>query len=436
MSTLTSSRPYVGAAAALIIAVTTLAPGAQAQPGEKQSDFHVIRGELYRKTTGFDLVAIETPGLLDVPFVYGDVVPTLHSLAAVGASGFVFDIDGLSEDGSSISEEALASLYEAVDAVEWRYLAGVCRVVPTDAPDDPAWRERAVKTVAKALADEREIMYLIDCPGAAELAKTFKSIAPRLCVIAPENGDMILVEGDAPANPKAPLVYLNKIDVPNQRTHYILPAGDASFAKVDEALANPIESQPWEPDFSVLPADRKADGWIPLFNGKNFDGWFIEGDPSCWTVEDGCIKWLKRGGQVIRSRNRYDNFQLHAEFVINEGGNSGIFVRAPRSARESKIGMESQIEGDHGKPVTKTSTGSIYDVVPPLKNMSKPAGEWNTLELTLDDDHFLSFINGEKVQDTDLSANPELKHRLKKGFIGLQDHGNPVLFRNIWIKPL
>lgn len=423
-----------------IAACAALAVFAAAAPACAQTvrttDFAVRQGELWRKTNLYELIAVEQTTLLDAPFEYDRVIPVLHSMAEVGANGFVFDVDGYSEDAVSINNRAMAALYEAITAIEWRGLAAIARIVPSDAPDDPAWREQAVRTVAETFRNEREIMYLLDCPGAAELAMLFKELAPRCTLIAPVNGDILLVDGEAPANAKQPVLVRNAIAKPNPKTHYYLPAGEESLAKIDAAMAAPVESQPWEPDYSALPKGMKEEGWIPLFNGKNFDGWYISGKPECWTIEDGCIKWVKRGGGIVRSRDRYDNFTLHIEFQINEGGNSGVFVRAPRTGRTSKIGMESQIEGDHGEPVTKTSTGSIYDVEPPLKNMSKPAGEWNTLEITIDGDHYHSVLNGETVQDRNLAEHPELKHRVKKGFIAVQDHGNPALFRNIWIKPL
>ena len=98
--------------------------------------------------------------------------------------------------------------------------------------------------------------------------------------------------------------------------------------------------------------------------------------------------------------------------------------------------MEIQVMGDHGVTPTPNSTAAIYDVVPPAKNASKPAGEWNALEITLDGAKVKVVLNGEVVQDLNLDENEELKHRLRKGFIGLQDHGNPVSFRNIRLKRL
>jgi hypothetical protein len=92
--------------------------------------------------------------------------------------------------------------------------------------------------------------------------------------------------------------------------------------------------------------------------------------------------------------------------------------------------------GDHGQPVTTTSTGSIYDVRQPLLDATRPEGEWNEVEITLDGPRMTVLLNGLTVQNVDLDSDPELSRRLRSGFIGLQDHGNPVAFRNLRIKPL
>ena len=81
-------------------------------------------------------------------------------------------------------------------------------------------------------------------------------------------------------------------------------------------------------------------------------------------------------------------------------------------------------------------TAAIYDVMAPLVNAGKPAEEWNALEITLDGPLMKAVLNGEVVQDVNLDEIGELRTRLRRGFIGLQDHGNYVAFRNIRIRKL
>jgi hypothetical protein len=98
--------------------------------------------------------------------------------------------------------------------------------------------------------------------------------------------------------------------------------------------------------------------------------------------------------------------------------------------------MEIQLLGDHGVPPHKNGTASVYDVVAPSMNASRPAGEWNEIEIACDGSQLRVRLNGQLVQEVDLDANPILRLRLREGFIAFQDHGSPVAFRNIRLKKL
>ena len=104
--------------------------------------------------------------------------------------------------------------------------------------------------------------------------------------------------------------------------------------------------------------------------------------------------------------------------------------------RESKMGFEFQIMGDFGEEAHKNGTGAVYDVVAPSVNASQPAGHWNDLELILDGPRYRAILNGVIIQDLNFDEDDELRHRLRNGFIALQDHGSAVAFRNIRIKRL
>jgi hypothetical protein len=151
---------------------------------------------------------------------------------------------------------------------------------------------------------------------------------------------------------------------------------------------------------------------------------------------EGDFEFKEQGGKAILTRNRYDNFILRLDYKIAEGGNSGVFLRAPRAARQSKIGMEFQIHGDVGAPVGDDMTGAIYLVVPPTVNATNPPMTWNSLEIELNGSHMKATLNGQVVHDFDMDTVEELKYRLKDGFIGLQDHNHFVAFRNVRIKEL
>jgi len=188
---------------------------------------------------------------------------------------------------------------------------------------------------------------------------------------------------------------------------------------------------------------ERREGFAPLFNGKDLSGWVVPDDT--WAVKDGVIVCSGKPGGWLRSARQYANFILRGEYKISPKGNSGVFVRAPIVGRASRIGMEMQILDDYGKAPNKNSTGSIYDVIAPAKNMSKPAGEWNSFEITCNGRWVRFVLNGEKVvhvnlDDPAINARlPEthkLYKRLRRGYIGLQNHSSHVEFRNLRIKEL
>lgn len=182
-------------------------------------------------------------------------------------------------------------------------------------------------------------------------------------------------------------------------------------------------------------SQQAEEGFVPLFNGKDLTGWHVMGSPS-WKVENGILVCTGEGGGWLRSDKQYENFVLRLEFRISKGGNSGIFIRSALEGNPAFTGMEVQILDDHGRAPSPHTTGSIYDAVAPRKNMSKPAGEWNFVEIICSGPWVVVAMNGEEIVRTNMDEHPKLKGRLRKGYIGLQNHGARVEFRNIRIKEL
>ncbi|MBT4485281.1 MAG: DUF1080 domain-containing protein [Candidatus Latescibacteria bacterium] len=191
------------------------------------------------------------------------------------------------------------------------------------------------------------------------------------------------------------------------------------------------------PDLSESPEE----GFYRLFNGTDFTGWNIGGvepDEIAWYAENNVIhcKGEPRSPYLILTEKDYENFDFYAEFKVSKGCNSGIFFHIPLAGRQSYLGFEAQILDDSGKSPDKNSTGAIYDVVPPLKNAMKRAGKWNQYRIQFDWPMCSIWLNGHLVQDTDFSAHPMLKYRMRRGPIGLSNHGHVVEYRNLWIKEL
>ncbi len=198
---------------------------------------------------------------------------------------------------------------------------------------------------------------------------------------------------------------------------------------------------------------QAQDGFVPLFNGKDLEGWEVRearaGDKDKWTVKDNLLL-AKPGGGWIGTKKMYGDFVLKLEWKIFDGGNSGVFLRVPDvKSKESPsyLGMEIQIldneakdkKGEYiykGKLKPYQFCGGLYHFQGPSKEMSKGVGQWNAYEITCKGPIIQIVFNGEKVIDADATKNDVLNKRPRKGFIGLQNHGTGVEFRNVMIKSL
>jgi hypothetical protein len=204
-----------------------------------------------------------------------------------------------------------------------------------------------------------------------------------------------------------------------------------------------------------LTDQEKSNGWILLFDGKTLDGWMTSSEqPSKTPVEDGSLNPHKCGGYMLIHKEPRENYILSLDFKLSPKCNSGIFIRTfPLKPRPGKdVGFNGiEIALDDTTTAGYHDTGAIYDLVKPKKNAMKPAGEWNRMVITSDKDRIAVELNGEKVTEADLSkfTKPNVRddgtpHKFdvaykdhpRKGYIGLQDHGQPCWFKNIKLKPL
>ncbi len=192
-------------------------------------------------------------------------------------------------------------------------------------------------------------------------------------------------------------------------------------------------------------SEREDDGWVSIFNGKDLTGWEVMGRAKdAFYAEDGVLACNGKGGEWIRYTEELDNFVLQLEYKVSRRANSGVFLRSQEKGHPAYTGFEVQILDDHGHPANTHVSGAIYDVVAPTHNMSKPTGEWNQLEITCDGPKVIVILNGTKVIDINLDefTKPIGKFKTpyaelpRKGYIGLQDHGFPLWFRNIRLKKL
>jgi hypothetical protein len=173
-------------------------------------------------------------------------------------------------------------------------------------------------------------------------------------------------------------------------------------------------------------------GFKPLFNGKDLSGWKLRkpNGPNGWTVTPEGVLSNKPPSTDLVSDREYLNFQIRYEY--RSFGNSGVGLRGR---------YEIQIDDSFGKAPARSGNGAIYNQLPPSQNVSKPRGEWQTIDATLVGDRITVIHNGVKTVDNYQLTRPtgiEYGDRLEReaGRLILQgDHG-PVDFRNIRIKEL
>lgn len=206
---------------------------------------------------------------------------------------------------------------------------------------------------------------------------------------------------------------------------------------------------------NTLTDAEKAAGFKLLFDGQTTSGWRgyrKENCPSAWQAADGALTLRGRGGDII-TQDQFESFELHLEWRISPGGNSGIFYHVketnePAYATGPEIQvLDNQGHADGKKPIT--TAGSCYALYAPTKDVTKPVGEWNQVKVIVKGPHVEHWMNGEKIVEYEkgseewnakvagskFSKMPNFG-KPTKGHLCLQDHGDEVAYRNIKIREL
>jgi hypothetical protein len=181
-------------------------------------------------------------------------------------------------------------------------------------------------------------------------------------------------------------------------------------------------------------------GFRSRFNGRDLTGWEgVTSDASAsWKVEDGNLVCTGHKGTWLRSREQFGDFNLRFEYRLLPGGNSGIYLRVPadgahREGGGAEVQLLDDAAGEYRKLRPDQYCGSIYRVAPAAPGASRPAGQWNTMEINCRGTSYRVVHNGVVVLDVSAADYPELGRRFVHGYLGLQNHSEEVWFRNLRI---
>lgn len=211
-------------------------------------------------------------------------------------------------------------------------------------------------------------------------------------------------------------------------------------------------------------ADTSSGKWVPLFDGKTFNGWHgfnRKGEEiKNWMIEDSsliCLGAAKdaHGGDIVSDAS-YGNFELAWDWKVTKGANSGVMyhvVEDPKYKAPYETGPEYQVIDDIGFPEKLEDwqkAGADYAMTPANdKKKLNAVGQWNSSRLIYNNGHVEHWLNGEKVVEFETSGEAWKKQKatgkwkdypdyasVSNGSIALQDHGNKVYFKNIRIRKI
>ena len=173
-------------------------------------------------------------------------------------------------------------------------------------------------------------------------------------------------------------------------------------------------------------------GGRPIFNGRDLAGFYTDGNIESWAVQEGAIVNLKKGGRYLRTHELFGNFTFSMDYRIEKGGNSGIGIRTPVDYWPSSSGMEIQIVDEpDGRPISHETVAGIYRNMPAFRRTDRHYPDWNHVVVKADGPMISVWMNGLLVNHANLSQHSTLRYRDTLGWIGLQDHGNHIEFRNL-----
>lgn len=288
------------------------------------------------------------------------------------------------------------------------------------------------------------------------------------------------------------LLPVSSVEVaPDRRSVHLripgLKAGHVVYLRLNDRLRSESGNTLWTAEawytLNTIPegappvpvAQTPDDDWRDLFDGKTLSGWRNyggdENEVRKWQVQDGSLALVQEGvfpmwdmiksvvfggpgGDLVYYREKFRDFELSLQWKISRGGNSGIFylVKDETENVSWRTGIEMQVldnEGhDDGQIVTHRA-GDLYDLISADPETVRPVGEWNDVRIRIKDNHIEHWLNGVKVVSVERGsdewdalvaaskfADMPGYGKSESGYIALQDHGDPVWYRNIRVRDL
>jgi hypothetical protein len=217
----------------------------------------------------------------------------------------------------------------------------------------------------------------------------------------------------------------------------LIPNTNGRGIREEEFSGKRIPELPPTPDLSKV----KFGDPITLFNGRDLSGWSLTNprQKSGWAVEDGVLindpkqeegkPHISYGN--LRTEREFEDFNLTLEVKVLPDGNSGIYLRGI---------YEVQVSDTHGRSLDSHHMGGIYSRITPTVSAEKPAGQWQSYDITLVDRHVTVVLNGKRIIDNQpllgCTGGALWSDQFRPGPIYLQGDHTGVVYRNIVIRPV
>ena len=261
------------------------------------------------------------------------------------------------------------------------------------------------------------------------------------CLVIP----FCMAFGQEPAKPEAKPVDPRPVVGPGYDNTPLIPGTE--WRVHDNRRPHPKIVAPGTTNSSA-PADA-----VVLFDGTDYSQWVGSKGPVTWKIVDGHMEAVKKAG-AIRTKEQFGSCQLHVEWAApnppkgaSQGrGNSGVFLMG---CYEIQV-----LDSYNNKTYADGQTAALYGQTPPQVNVCRPPGEWQTYDIIftapvfkdkkLVTPAYVTLLHNGVLVHSHVALMGRTSHKKMatyrphgpKGPISLQDHGNPVLYRNIWIRPL